>query len=91
MDPILTGEDDYKDRDLFPNTGQYLAGDFGPVPSANPQYQAVSGSITSSGSLNSPQMESATPLELPKKPVYTNLGKYSLILFIPQGSGKSEC
>jgi classical protein kinase C len=80
MDPILTGEDDYKDRDLFPNTAQYLAGDFGPVPITSPQYQNVAGStlsLYSGTALNSPQMDS-TPLELPKKPAYTNLGKYSL-------------
>ncbi|KAF9937793.1 Serine/threonine kinase [Mortierella alpina] len=81
MDPILTGEDEYKDRDLVPNTGPYLAGDFGPVPVISPEYhQSVAGSNVSLGSgttMDSPRLDQAVP-ELPKKPTYTNVGKYLL-------------
>lgn len=80
MDPILTGEDEYKDRDLVPNTGPYLAGDFGPVPVISPEYhQSVAGSSVSLGSgttMDSPRLDQAVP-ELPKKSTYTNVGKYS--------------
>ncbi|KAF9964470.1 Serine/threonine kinase [Mortierella alpina] len=76
MDPILTGEDKYKDRDLVPNTGPYLAGDFGPVPVISPEYhQSVTGSNVSLGSgttMDSPRLDQAVP-ELPKKPTYTNV------------------
>ncbi|KAF9560754.1 Serine/threonine kinase [Mortierella alpina] len=76
MDPILAGEDEYKDRDLIPNTGPYLAGDFGPVPVINPEYhQSVAGSNVSLGSgttMDSPRLDQAVP-ELPKKPTYTNV------------------
>ncbi|KAG0261804.1 Serine/threonine kinase [Mortierella polycephala] len=76
MDPILTGEDEYKDRDLVSDSGPYLAGDFGPVPAISPDYrQSVAGSSASLGSgttMDSPQLEQAI-LELPKKPTYTNV------------------
>ncbi|KAF9108200.1 Serine/threonine kinase [Mortierella sp. GBA35] len=76
MDPILTGEDDYKDRDLVSNTSLYLAGDFGPVPVIQPSYASVTGSSVSLGSgtsMDSPHLDNAL-LELPKRPAYTNLG-----------------
>ncbi|KAF9328976.1 Serine/threonine kinase, partial [Linnemannia elongata] len=79
MDPILTGEDDYKDRDLVSNSGIYLAGDFGPVPVIQPSYSSVTGSTVSLGSgttMDSPHMDQAL-LELPKRPAYTNLGKWN--------------
>ncbi|KAG0090897.1 Serine/threonine kinase [Podila epicladia] len=83
MDPILTGEDQYKDRDLVSTSNVHLAGDFGPVPVPLPDYQhqKVAGSSASlgSGSMDSPSLDQAM-LELPKKPAYTNLGKYTYLL-----------
>ncbi|KAF9935044.1 Serine/threonine kinase [Linnemannia zychae] len=76
MEPILTGEDDYKDRDLVSNTSVYLAGDFGPIPVMQPSYGSVAGSSVSLGSgttMDSPHLDQAL-LELPKRPAYTNLG-----------------
>ncbi|KAG0276288.1 hypothetical protein BGZ95_007738 [Linnemannia exigua] len=77
MDPILTGEDDYKDRDLVSNSGVYLAGDFGPVPVIQPSYGSVTGStvsLSSGTTMDSPHLDQALQ-ELPKRPAYTNLGK----------------
>lgn len=84
MDPILTGEDQYKDRDLVSTSNVHLAGDFGPVPVPMPDYQhqKVAGSSASlgSGSMDSPRLDQAM-LELPKKPAYTNLGKFLCAFF----------
>jgi len=75
MDPILTGEDEYRDRDLVSTSNIYLAGDFGPVPVQMPEFTGSTVSLGSGTTMDSPQMDT-TLLELPKKPVYTNLGKW---------------
>ncbi|KAG0053495.1 Serine/threonine kinase [Gryganskiella cystojenkinii] len=83
MDPILTGEDEYKDRDLIPTSNVLLAGDFGPVPVQRPAvdntlFAGSTVSLASGTTMDSSGMMDSTLLELPKKPAYTNLGKYLL-------------